>query len=181
MRICVIIAQGYNDPLISSDVLKDIGSTWGSWQTWRAWNTDNVICNDKAKARDLITRAFQAVCNMYIPKKFYVDLGRPIGVRLYEGEFPSEFDNAEDIVGMHLVAEHHDLVLLLGYDLASADSEDKYKNHKNKNYISAFASAVKMYNQTQWVLVDFDQVPDNLSDLENITCDSYENMLHLLS
>lgn len=181
MRICIVIAEGYDNPLVDPDALSDIGSTWGSWRTWRAWKTDNVLCNDKTKASDLITRAFQAVCNLYIPKKYYVELNRPVGIKLYEGEFPAEFDKIEDIVSMHLVAEQNDLVLLLGFDLVLPKTEDKYQDHKNKNYVSAFTSAVRLYENTQWVLIDVEHLPETLEDLPNITCDSYQNVLDLLS
>jgi len=181
MRVCWVIADTFDDPLIEPTRLANIGSTWGSWRTWRAWNTDNVLCNDANKAQDLIKRAFQAVCNLYIPKKAYVELQRPVGIKLYEGEFPTEFDAVEDIVAMHLVSSSSDLVLLLGFDLTEPDTSDAYEKHKRKNYLAAFAAAVRMYPETQWVVLDHpDQFANNLSDLENITCDTYENVLQLL-
>lgn len=181
MRICWVIADNFNDPLIEPDTLADVGSTWGSWRTWRAWNTDNVLCNDSKKAQDLVTRAFQAVCNLYIPKKDYASLGRPVGVKLYDGEFPAEFDSVEDIVAMHLVSSSNDLVLLLGFDLGESESEDKFEQHKRKNYLAAFRAAVKMYPTTQWVLINHQQELDpELKEFDNITCDSYENVLQLL-
>ena len=180
MRVSWIIADAFNNPTVEPDTLKNIGSTWGSWRTWRAWSTDNVICYDLAKAKDLIHRAFQAVCNLYVQKKDYAELGRPVGVNLFAGEFPAEFDGVEEIVAMHLIAEQNDLVLLLGYDLNEPCLTDKFEIHKRKNYIAAFVAAVKMYPTTQWVVLDHSILPDSLKDLENITCDSYENVLKLL-
>lgn len=182
MRICWIVADEFNDPLTDPETLANIGSTWGSWRTWRAWNTDNVLCNDAKKAKELITRAFQAVCNLYIPKQHYVMLERPVGVKLYEGEFPAEFSGVEDIVSMHLVSAHNDLVLLLGFDLSTPAQTDAYELHKRKNYLSAFRAAVKMYPDTQWVLINHNQELDaSIKQLENLSCDSYENVLKLLS
>lgn len=181
VRVCWVIAETFNDPLTDPDALAGIGSTWGSWRTWRAWNTDNVLCNDAQKAKDLTTRAFQAVCNLYIPKKDYVTLERPVGVKLYEGEFPTEFEGVEDIVGMHLVSGHNDLVLLLGFDLSTPDQTDAYELHKRKNYLAAFRAALKMYPQTQWVLINHQKKLDpSFEGFENITCDTYENVLQLL-
>jgi len=181
MRVCWVISENFNDPLVNPDKLAGIGSTWGSWRTWRAWNTDNVLCNDVVKAKDLIARAFQAVCNLYIPKQSYVELNRPVGVKLYEGEFPTEFKGVEDIVSMHLVSGHNDLVLLLGFDLSTPYQSDIYELHKRKNYLAAFRAAVKMYSQIQWVLIDHEKKLDpSLNEFANITCDTYENVLHLL-
>lgn len=181
MRISWIIADDFVDPTVEPATLKDIGSVWGSWKTWRAWNTDNVVCYDVSKAKDLIKRAFQAVCNLYVPKKAYVELGRPSSVGLFEGEFPAEFDHTEEIISMHLIAENNDLVLLLGYNLTAPQTEDIYEKHKRKNYISAFAGAVKMYPDTQWVILDHDgDLADSLLEFENITCDTYDNVLQLL-
>ena len=180
MRTSWIIADAFNDPTVEPDALKNIGSTWGSWRTWRAWSTDNVICYDLAKAKELIQRAFQAVCNLYVQKKGYAELGRPVGINLFDGEFPAEFDGVEEIIAMHLIAEQNDLVLLLGYDLSESELTDKFEIHKRKNYLAAFGAAVKMYSTTQWVVLDHPTLPDSLKDLENITCDSYENVLKLL-
>ena len=181
MRVSWIIADNFSDPNVEPDVLKNIGGIWGSWRTWRAWNTDNVVCSDTTKAIDLVKRAFQAVCNLYVPNKAYVDLGRPKGINLFEGEFPAEFDRPEEIIAMHLIAEQNDLVLLLGYDLSEPTIEDAYEKHKQKNYLAAFRSAVNMYPDTQWVVLDH---PGNLDasfdKLENITCDTYDNVLQLL-
>lgn len=180
MRISWVISDSFADPTVDPETLKSIGGIWGSWRTWRAWKTDNVVCYDSAKAKDLIKRAFQAVCNLYVPKKAYIDLGRPSGVGLFEGEFPAEFDNVEEIISMHLIAEQNDLVLLLGYDLTDPTTEDAYEKHKRKNYLAAFKAAVKMYPDTQWVLLDHNELSEELQELDNITCDTYENVLQLL-
>ena len=181
MRTSWIIADDFADPEVNADVLSDIGSTWGSWRTWRAWSTDNVICYDKTKAKDLVTRAFQAVCNLYISQAVYTDVDRPSGVKLFDGAFPAEFDHIEEIVAMHLLADENDIVLLLGYDLTEPTSDDVYEKHKRKNYLAAFAAAVKMYPDTQWVILDHAQpLANNMHNLENITCDTYKNVLQLL-
>jgi len=180
MRISWIISDDFSDPTVEPATLNDIGSTWGSWRTWRAWNTDNVICYDLGKAKELIQRAFQAVCNLYVQKSGYAELGRPVGVNLFEGEFPAEFDHVEEIIAMHLIANNNDLVLLLGYDLSAPVINDKFELHKRRNYIAAFTAAVKMYPNTQWVLLDHSELSNDLQELDNITCDTYENVLQLL-
>lgn len=181
MQVSWIISDTFSDPTVEPETLKQIGGIWGSWRTWRAWRTDNVVCYDTSKAKELIKRAFQAVCNLYVPKSAYVELGRPSSVGLFEGDFPAEFDNTEEIIAMHLIAEQNDLVLLLGYNLCNPVIEDVYEKHKRKNYLAAFASAVKMYPDTQWVVLDHSgDLADNLTELENITCDTYDNVLQLL-
>ena len=181
MQVSWVIADNFNDHTVDPEKLKDIGAIWGSWKTWRAWNTDNVICFNIEKARDLVTRAFHAVCNLYVQESAFALLDRPNGVNIYAGTFPAEFDNEEEIVAMHLLADNADIVLLLGYNLNLPDSDDKYLMHKRKNYNAAFSAAVKMYPDTQWVLLDHSELDDNLKNLENLTCDTLENVLELLS
>jgi hypothetical protein len=85
MKITWIVAHGYQfDPSVDLDRVKHVGSIWGSWTTWRGCGTDNVICSDFGKSKELLTRAFHSVCNFYVPSSHYQDLGRPVGVKLYD-------------------------------------------------------------------------------------------------
>jgi hypothetical protein len=170
------------DPVVEPERLKSIGPTWGSWRTWRSCNTDNVICHDLPKATDLIGRAFQAVCNFYVPKNYYQDLGRPMGVKLYDGEFAFEIDHVEDIVAMHLVSDISDIVLLVGFDLGSIPTvSDKVEETKLRHYHGMIRSKINNTPEVQWVLVDHPEKLDKIyQDLPNLTCDTMENALKLL-
>ena len=111
MQVNWVFADGHQlDPAIDIEKLKSIGPTWGSWRTWRSCGTDNVICHDRSKAEELLTRSFQTSCNFYIPKKYYQELNRPAGVKLYEGDFTQELDHIEDIIALHLIASTSDIV-----------------------------------------------------------------------
>lgn len=180
MKVSWIIADDFSDPTVDPETLNNIGSTWGSWKTWRAWNTDNVICFDSTKADELVKRAFQAVCNLYVHKKTYIDTEVPAGVNMFDGEFPEEFEHVEEVIAMHLLAQQNDLVLMLGYDLSTPGIQDQFELYKRNNYIAAFSAAVKMYSKTQWVVLDHKDLPEDLKKLDNITCDTYENVLKLL-
>lgn len=183
MRINWVFADGYQiDPTVSVDVIKSIGPTWGSWRTWRGCATDNVICHDVTKAQELIQRAFQAVCNFYIPKDYYQPIGRPMGVKLYEGEFTQEVDCPEDIIALHLVSNISDIVLLAGFNLSEKEKNlDKFQQHKNANYHGLILSIITANPDTQWVLVDHPTVVDkSFKKLSNITCDIMPNVLKLL-
>ena len=114
MRITWVLADATElDPTQNMSELKLIGSTWGSWRTWRAYGTDNVICHDFKKASELLKRAFQAVCNFYIPNENYAPLDQPMGVHLYEGSFVHDLERQEEIVALHLAASVSDIVLFL--------------------------------------------------------------------
>lgn len=183
MRVNWVFADGYHlDPTIRVDQIKTVGSTWGSWRTWRGCGTDNVICHDRAKCMELIGRAFQAVCNFYIPKSYYQELNRPMGVKLYEGDFNMDIDHHEDIVGMNLVANLSDIVLLVGFDLSLTDlPPDQFDRHKLKNYHGLIRSVIDTNQNTQWVLVDHPKILDKAyQNLPNLTCDTMENALKLL-
>ncbi len=182
MRVCWIIADDFAATHIDPVKLKDVGPIWGSWRTWRAWNTDNVLCHDFAKAAELTQRAFHAVCNLYVPNKHYQSLNRPAKVNLYDGDFPGEFDNPEEIVAMHLVADANDLVLLLGYDLTKITETDKYQRHKQINYLNAFRATLNTYSETQFVLIDHaGDLDESLTKIANLTCDRFESVLQLLN
>ena len=184
MNINWILANDYvPDPTIDLDQLKTCGALWGGWQTWRASGTDNVICHDTAKARDLIQRAFHAVCNFYVPSSAYAMLDRPQGVRLYEGEFVHDLDDHEEIVALHLTAGISDIVLLLGFDLAEADlPTDRLQRHRALNYRNLVRQAIKDNPNTQWVLVDHARaIGKDFVELENLTQDTLDNVIATLN
>lgn len=184
MRVNWAVATGYSlDPAVSIDLIKSIGPLWGSWQTWRGCSTDNVICHSAAKARELLDRAFQAVCNFYVPRSEYEFLGRPVGAKLYEGSYQQELEDIEDIIALHLCAGSSDIVLLLGYDLGPM-SEDlgKLDRHRMVNRHGLIRSAIANASQTQWVVVDHPRDLDKAyQTLPNLTCDSMASVLKLLA
>jgi hypothetical protein len=183
MRVGWVFASDHNlDPTISIEQIKSVGPSWGSWRTWRVCNTDNVICDDLAKSRELIDRAFQAVCNFYVPKKHYRDLDRPMGVKLYDGTFDQTVDNIEDIISMHLCCASSDIILLVGFDLGTqTDISDRFEKHKYQNRHGLIHSLIRQNDQKQWVLIDHPQdLNQSYLALSNLTCDTLQNALQLL-
>lgn len=178
MRINWVIAGGYQiDPTVDLEKFKGIGSLWGSWTTWRSCGTDNVVCSDFAKSRDLIARAFQSVCNFYIPSGYYQDLGRPLGCKLYDGQFAQEVDNLDDIVAMHLASSQSDIILLLGFDFGlPVQVTDKFQAHKIKNYHGLMRGIISG-STAQWVAVDADVMDKAYQNLDNLTTDRLETIL----
>lgn len=182
MRTSWIIADSFSSASIEPEQLKSIGPVWGSWRTWRAWSTDNVICHDFGRAQELLQRAFQAVCNLYVPNRHFSQLGRPAKVNVYEGDFPGELDRHEEIVAMHLAAAASDLVLLMGYDLGAITTEDRYERHKQTNYMNAFRATLNTYPEVQFVLIDHTKDLDkSLQSITNLTCDKFQTVLQLFN
>ena len=181
MEISWVLSEDYNDPIVKSEQLKDIGSTWGSWKTWRSWSTDNVLCADNTKAQDLIKRAFHSVCNFYIPQKSYIFLNRPTGVKVFEGDFPDDFTKQEDVIAIHLCSQS-ELVLCMGFDLQEVTETDPKAKFLAKSYETAIYAVIKNNPNTQFVFIDHPgELDKSLKDLENISCDTYENVLQLLT
>ena len=183
MRINWVFAETYQiDPVIDIDAVKNVGPTWGSWRTWRSCATDNVICYDYKKAQELLTRAFQSVCNFYVPKKHYQDLNRPMGVKLFEGDFEQEVAHKEDIVALHIIAPVSDIVLMLGFDLGTQSvPSTNIDVHRLKNYHGMINSVIRNHPDVQWVLIDHDRSLDKAyQNLPNLTVDNLENALKLL-
>lgn len=181
MRVNWVMASGYQiDPTVNIEQLKNVGSVWGSWTTWRNCGTDNVICSDFSKARDLITRAFQSVCNFYIPSAHYQELGRPLGCKLYDGQFHQEVDNLDDIVAMHLAAGQSDIVLLLGFNFSvPTQVTDPFLVHKIKNYHGLMRSIISG-SSAQWVAVDTDVMDKSYQNIDNLVADRLETVLNSL-
>jgi hypothetical protein len=161
------------------DQLHAIAPIWGSYRTWREFATDNVICHDMANARSCLTRNLPDRCNFYIPKSLFTELQRPDKVKLYDGVFDHDLDDAEDIVALHLASIDTDIVLLYQFDLFLAPDLDRYAAHKRRNYLGMVRSVIANSNNTQWVLID-SATPDNsFAKLPNFSCDSFENVLLL--
>lgn len=183
MRINWVFADNYQlDPSIDVESIKSIGPTWGGWRTWRGCATDNVICHDPVKAHELVKRAFQAVCNLYVPKKYYQEIGRPVGIKLYDGDFDHDLDHAEDIIAMHLVSSISDIVILVGFNFAKiTPTEDRFENHKRTNYHGMARSVISSNEIVQWVVVDHPEKLDaNYENLSNLTVDGLINTIDML-
>ena len=183
MRVSWVAAASYQfDAALDVDRIKAVGPIWGSWQSWRACATDNVICHNRAKARELLDRAFQAVCNFHVPRAHYEFLQRPVGVRLYEGDYQQQVDDIEDIIALQLSAASSDIVLMLGYDLGEIEpSEDRLIQHRRVNRHGLIRSALVASVQTQFVLIDPARELDKAyQELPNVTCDTMANALQLL-
>ncbi len=181
MEISWVLSADYADPIVKSDTIKDIGSTWGSWTTWRSWGTDNVLCADNTKAQELIKRAFHSVCNFYVPQESYTLLNRPAGVKVFEGNFPDDFPKQEDIIAMHLCSQS-ELVLCMGFDLQEITLTDPKAKHLAKSYEAAVRGVIKSNPNTQFVFIDHPgELDKSFASLENMSCDSYENVLQLLT
>ena len=166
---------------VNVEQIKAVGPVWGSWRTWRAWGTDNVICHQQQKGRELLDRAFQAVCNFYIPRTLYEPLARPVGVRLYDGDFDRELDDIEDIVALHLAGSSNDIVLMVGYDwILPEDVTDRFERHKIMNRHGLMRSVISNMVNTQWVAIDCEHLDKSYQTITNLTCDTMKNALQLL-
>ncbi len=181
MEVAWVLSEDYADPIVKSETIKDIGTTWGSWKTWRSWSTDNVLCADNAKAHDLIKRAFHSVCNFYIPQKSYTLLNRPTGVKVFDGDFPDDFRKQEDVIAMHLCSSS-ELVLCMGFNLEEVTETEPKAKFLAKSYLAAVRGVVKNNPNTQFVFIDHpNELDKSFENIENISCDSYENVLQLLT
>jgi hypothetical protein len=182
VKISWVVAADYSlDPTVSVEQIKSVGPVWGSWRTWRSCGTDNVICHEQQKGRELLDRAFQAVCNFYIPRNLYEPLARPVGVRLYDGDFDRELDNIEDIVALHLAGTSSDIVLLVGFDWTlPEDISDRFERHKITNRHGLMRGAVSNMPKTQWVAIDCTDMDRSYQNLTNLTRDTLQNALQLL-
>lgn len=175
----VLKNQTVFDPTVDILRLKDLGSFWGGWRTWRGCQTDNVVCHDLVKAKELIDRNFHQTCNLYIPNSVYVTLERPQGVKLYQGEFVHDLDDHEDIVAMHLAAATSDIVLLIGFNLQQPIKlEDRLAEHRANNYRNLMRQVILDNEKIQWVILDHpEDFRKDLNNLPNLGKDTLTNIL----
>jgi len=172
------------EPSADINRMKNVGSFWGSWKTWRAYQTDNVVCYDRQKAEELIKKAFHGACNLYLPNSIYSEIGKPPGVRLYEGGFMGHtVDCQEEIIAMNLAGSISDVVLLIGFDWRKkTKSKDELQEIRNQNYNGLVLQAIKQNPDTQWVLVDHPgKLQKDLSKLDNLGQDTLQGVLKLLN
>lgn len=184
MRINWVVADAtVFPPDVDVNALKDIAAIWGGWRTWRGCSTDNVVCDDAGKARELLKRNMNEMCNMYVPSAVYAELDRPKGVRLYEGRFTFEIDNKDELISIQLVSGQSDVVLLIGFDWTEKpESTDRLIAHRATNYQRFIKDTISSNPNVQWVLVDHDgEVMPELAEFENLTKDTLENVIELLA
>jgi hypothetical protein len=173
----VLADSAAQDPSIDPERIKAVASTWGSWKTWRSCKTDNVVCHDKAQAKNLLQRNFQQQCNFYVPELAYQDLDRPTGVKLYKGDFKHNVTNQEEIVTLHLAASQNDILLLLGFDLQERDLTDKFQKHQWHNYKQLIRQLIVDDSTKQWILVNHSgQLAEEFANLPNLQHDTLDNI-----
>lgn len=150
--------------------LQDIAPTWGSWSTWREFKTDNCSCSEIRKARELLGRAFQGVTNLHLPKAYFVELGEPRGVRLFEGVPRTDVEYQDDVIAVSLASQQYDIVLMLGFDLSQPEA-----------YSDQIYAILAGNSNCQFVQIDaIKTAPERYQNLTNFTCDIYDNVLQLL-
>jgi hypothetical protein len=182
MNISWVLSDNFIlDPVFDITEIKEIGPLWGSWKTWRGCGTDNVICHDTTKSRELLKRNFQTTCNFYIPSDSWITLDRPDSVHVYEGKFLDEFQ-PEEIVAMHLAASQSDIILLLGFDLTEkTKNPDRLLEHRAHVYRTLVKSCIENNPEVQWVLVDHSgDIMKFMSKIPNLVKDSMDTALSLL-
>lgn len=183
MNINWVMASTY-DPGMGFDVgqFKNIGPIWSSYKAWRACVSDNVICHDSQQTQELLRREFQKVCNFYIPVQHFMDLGRPTGVKLYEGDYLQDTRDLEDVIALHLAASVSDIVLMMGFDFSKPEPiEDRLENHRVRNRLGLIRKVILDNQQVQWALIDHFKEPDEAwLSLPNLTRDNMHSVIQLL-
>jgi len=173
MRVAWLVNDDYDpDTTIGTRQMKEIGPLWGASKSWRRCSTDNVVCVDLNAAQQLVTRAFQAVCNLYVPLTIYGDLGRPKGVKVFDAPRSAN----PRIAAATIISGLSDTVLLVGFSLTEATTRESEQFQKELLRI------FKDNPDVQWVVLDHEGVVSLLfSDLGNLWFDSIDNVTALLS
>jgi len=163
------------------DDMRKIGPLWGGPATFQEWYTDNTVSMDLNTNRQLIVRKFHSNTNLHVPKDQNASLDRPGGIRLFEHDYKETFLHQDQLCCMMLIADFHDILLLLHFKVSADLTGDKLHDRAEKMYIRELKHAIESYPDTQFVAIDVgDAVDDSLLELDNFTCDTYKNVLELL-
>lgn len=184
MRVSWVFFAGHRpDPNIDINVLKDIGSTWGSWKTWQYCRTDNTICHDVKQCQQLVAKDFHKTSNFYVPKKLLPDLtSAQVRVCAYDGEFAKPVTDIEDVIAMHLAAAASDLVLLAGADFGTPQISDEKQRQDLTDRHGLLRGVITGNPKVQWVAIDHVRVLDTAyQNLSNLTSDKISSVLQLLN
>lgn len=174
MNINWAIADGIVlDPTIDISHLKNIGSFWGGWKTYRTCSTDNTICYDKDRARELIKNRFNEMSNFYVHASLFTEQKLPPRIWTFGGDFEHEVENRDEIISIHLCSGISDIVLLYGFDWSTISLDRLSPHYRGLTY-----EVIKSNPNIQYVLVDHDKKLDaKYKDLDNLTQDTLKNVL----
>jgi hypothetical protein len=183
LRICWIISQDIPNNLIDPVVIKDTGTSWGSWLTHSIYSPDNCICSNTTEAKALIQHSIQDVCTLYIMKESYSHLGKPAGVKLFNGQFKNNLiSNKDDIIALNLAVPEADLVLLAGFNFGPLlNTDEKGPREARLEYYFNVREIIQGHPQTQFVLVEYTGgLASWAQELDNLTEDTVESVKNLL-
>jgi len=183
MKVCWVISEDIPAGFLDLQVIKDTAISWGSWKTWKEYKTDNCVCSDSSESHNLIQRAFHAVCTLYIMQEHYATVGRPAGVKLFNGQFNnSSISNKDDIVALNLAVPQSDIILLSGFNFSPLIETDNEKDRPaREEYYFNVRELIKANADTQFVLVDYThELASWAWDLDNLTLDSIDSVKNLL-
>ena len=142
---------------------KALAPSWGSYRTWAQCGTNNVICHDSARAEDLVKRAWHAVCNLYIPDSVHQQVPSSRNLWGYDGQLSHAIADPEDIVALHLIPSA-DLICLVGFDLMN-----------DPDRAGLVRAAIAHRPNIQFLVAT--QNDPEWSELSNLTCDDFANVL----
>jgi len=183
MKVCWIISEDIPTGVLDPSVIKETAISWGSWKTWKEYRPDNCICSVTADAKNLIQRAFHAVCTLHIMQESYTKVGSPLGVKLFNGQFKNEaIVNKDDIVAMNLAVPQFDIVLMAGFNFSPIlNTDDEAERVLREEYYFNVREIIKTNPMTQFVLVDYThELASWARELDNVTLDTIESVKSLL-
>lgn len=178
MNIAWVIAEhGVLPWSTDPHTLSNIAPTWGSWRHIRSLMIDNAVCYNTNLANQLISQGYWNMCNLWVPTQVQKS-NQPASIRAFGGSFDLDIASVDDIVALHLVAVQSQVVLLFGFDLSLI----RDRSQRQKEYINLIKQTISDNPDIQWVIIDPLEKPDSMFDhLSNLSCDSFENVLNLLS
>jgi hypothetical protein len=178
MKISWILSEEIKADTLDMSVVREVAPAWGSWKVWQNYKIDNCVCTDIAEAKNLIGKAFHAVCNFYIMEDHYTEVGSPVGAKIYKGYFKNDnIHNKDDIVALNLAVPTSDIVLMSGFNFSPLTSDDTDR----EEYYYNVRELIKTHSNVQFVLVDYEyELASWTEELDNLTQDTIHSVKSLL-
>jgi hypothetical protein len=182
MKIRWVLSEETPSDLIDPEVINSVGESWGHWGVRNHYALDNCICVDDY-AENLVSSNLQSVCNLYIPRQNYEQLGRPDNVSAFDGTFGnSSISNKADIVALNFVSDS-DIVLLVGFNFSPVlNTDEKALQESRLAYYFDVRAIMQSHPDTQFVLIENKhKLASWALDLNNLSEDTVDSVTNLLS
>lgn len=113
----------------------------------------------------------------------YSNIGKPPGVKLFNGHFENDaVSNKDDIIALNLAVPKADIVLMYGFNFSPLLNTDNEADRvAREEYYYNVREIIKSFPLTQFVVVEYmHELATWARELDNVTFDTIDSVRNLL-